>query len=202
MVQKNLFPAIVKGLLRVFVLAALENGRKRGDVLNRSPKPVRQKKKKIGESPASASRKRISDLRLPFLIEPGRELSIDLTSKTKRRRIISLTVRGIGPAVELTRFMFISITHRRHGCLINLPPDTTRRALSNSEISPQCSRSKHKSHHAPIWQLAPRIRGRLEMIVKFVDRATQVYDWELSRRVSSTTKAAELFVPTSSVIVD
>ena len=42
LVQKNLFPTIVKGLLRVFVLAALENGRKRGDVLNTSPKPVRQ----------------------------------------------------------------------------------------------------------------------------------------------------------------
>jgi hypothetical protein len=46
LVQKNLFPAIVKGLLRVFVLAALENGRKRGDVLNTSPKPVRQKTEK------------------------------------------------------------------------------------------------------------------------------------------------------------
>jgi hypothetical protein len=100
LVQKNLFPTIVKGLLRVLILFALEDGSKRGDVLYTSPNPVRDKilpkPKKIGATPTSASRKRISDLRLPFLIEPGRELSID-----PRWWIISLTVRGIRPAVEL-----------------------------------------------------------------------------------------------------
>ena len=55
--------------------------------------------------------------------------------------------------------------------------------------------------HAPIWQLAPRIRGRLEMIVEIVDRAANVYDWELPRRVGGTPEAAELSVPTPSVII-
>ena len=43
LVQKNLFPTIVDGLLRVLVLFALEDGCKRGDVLHTSPKPVRNR---------------------------------------------------------------------------------------------------------------------------------------------------------------
>ena len=49
--------------------------------------------------------------------------------------------------------------------------------------------------HAPIRQLAPRIRGRLEVIVEIVDRAANVYDWEFPRRVGGTPEAAELSVP-------
>ena len=56
--------------------------------------------------------------------------------------------------------------------------------------------------HAPIRQLAPRIRGRLDVIVEIVNRAAHVYDWELPRRVGGTPEAAELSVPTSSVIID
>ena len=43
LVQKDLFPTIVNGLLRVLVLLALKDGCKRGDVLHTSPKPVRQR---------------------------------------------------------------------------------------------------------------------------------------------------------------
>lgn len=62
-------------------------------------------------------------------------------------------------------------------------------------------RSRQKYHHAPIWQLAPRIRGRLDVIVEFVNRATHVYNWELPRRVGDTPEAAELSMPTSSVTI-
>ena len=75
LIQEHLFPAIVKCLLRALVFVSLEDRRKHGDVLSyiteisqsqnlRNPK---------FEYPTSASRIRISDLRLPFLIEPGRE---------------------------------------------------------------------------------------------------------------------------------
>jgi hypothetical protein len=70
-----------------------------------------------------------------------------------------------------------------------------------TEISPQHSPSKQKCRHPPIWQLAPRIRGRLEVIVKFVNRATYVYNWELPRRVGGTPEAAELSTPMSSVTI-
>ena len=91
LVQEHLFPTIVEGLLRVLVLVALENGCKRGDVLHTSPKPFRDKKlprleKHFEKTPTSASRKRISDLRFPFLIEPCRELCISPMSETKRGR--------------------------------------------------------------------------------------------------------------------
>lgn len=141
-------------------------------------------------------------MRFPFLIEPGRELSISLTSETKRgRQLISLTVRGIGPAVELINSTFIRITCPTHGHLMNLPPDTARRALYTSRInSPIRKTDKKKYHHAPIWQLAPGIRGRLEVIIKFIDRATYVYNWKLPRRVGGTAEAAKLSEPSSAII--
>ena len=40
------------------------------------------------------------------------------------------------------------------------------------------------------------------MIVKFINRATYVYNRELPRRVSDTPEAAELSMPTSSVTID
>jgi hypothetical protein len=88
-------------------------------------------KSKFGATPTSASRRRISDLRLPFLIEPGRrKLSISPTPIMKREiRALSLTVRGIGPAVELIYSMFISDIRLWHECTVNLPLDTARHAL-------------------------------------------------------------------------
>jgi hypothetical protein len=88
-------------------------------------------KSTFGATPTSASRRRISDLRLPFLIEPGhRKLSASPTPIMKRGvRALSLTVRGIGPAVELTYSMFISDIRLRHECPVNLPLDTARHAL-------------------------------------------------------------------------
>ena len=44
----------------------------------------------------------------------------------RRVKALLLTVRGIGPAVELTHFMFIRLEHE---CPVNLPLDTARRAL-------------------------------------------------------------------------
>jgi hypothetical protein len=38
------------------------------------------------------------------------------------------------------------------------------------------------------------------VIIKFVNRAAHVYDWELPRRVGGTPEAAELSTPTPSVI--
>jgi len=45
-------------------------------------------------------------------------------------------------------------------------------------------------YHAPIWQLGPRIRARIEVIEKLVDRAADVYNGKLSRRVRGAPKAA------------
>ena len=83
LIQENLFPAVVKGLFRVFVLAAFIDGCERGDLLHTNPVRNKNRPKEFRVEPTSASRKRISDLRLPFLIEPGREVSIDLKSKKK-----------------------------------------------------------------------------------------------------------------------
>ena len=94
LVQENLFPTIVNGLLRVLVLFALEDGCKRGDVLHTSPKPVRNRLTELKTRLTSASRKRISDLRLPFLIEPGHELSADPKPKIKGRVVDNLTHRA------------------------------------------------------------------------------------------------------------
>ncbi len=85
---------------------------------------------------------------------------------------------------------------------MNLPPDTARRALYTSKINSPIRKTKQNNHHAPIWQLTPGIRGRLEVIIKFIDRATYVYDWELPRRVGGTAEAAKLSESTSSVIID
>lgn len=52
-----------------------------------------------------------------------------------------------------------------------------------------------KVRHAPIWQLAPRIRTRLEMIEKLINGATHVYNWQLARRVRGSPQAAELTKP-------
>jgi hypothetical protein len=75
LIQEHLFPAIIKCLLRILVFVSLGERRKRGDVLlyiteTSQSQPLRNPK---FEYPTSASRIRISDLRLPFLIEPGRE---------------------------------------------------------------------------------------------------------------------------------
>jgi len=142
LIQEDLFPTIVEGLLRVLVPVALEDGCKRSDVLQTSPKPFRDESllepiRNFGVTPTSASRKRISDLRLPFLIEPGRKLSISPTSTVKGKRwIILLTVRGIGPPVELTHSIFVSDNRHRHGRPVNVPPDTARHALYATKISP------------------------------------------------------------------
>lgn len=89
---------------------------------------------------------------------------------------LSLTVRGIGPAVELTHSIFISDIHLRHEQPVNLPLGTARHALVHRD---QSTTFGQKCHYAPIWQLAPRIRGCFDVIIKFVNRATHVYNWEL-----------------------
>jgi len=81
-------------------------------------------------------------------------------------------MRGIGSAVELINSTFIKNTCPTHGRLMNLPPDTARRALYTSKINSPIRKTKQNNHHAPIWQLTPGIRGRLEVIIKFIDRAT------------------------------
>ena len=70
-----------------------------------------------------------------------------------------------------------------------------------TEISSHHSPSRQSCNHAPIWQLASRIRGRLYVVVKLVNRATHVHYWELPGRVGDTPEAAELFMPTSSVSI-
>ena len=50
MIQENLFPTVIKGLLRVFVLVALIDGCERGDLLHE--KLVRQKSTKRIQSRA------------------------------------------------------------------------------------------------------------------------------------------------------
>ena len=116
----------------------------------------RQKPTKTIVTPTSASRKRISDLRLPFLIEPGRELSTDPTSTKGGWWIISLTVRGIGPAVELIYYMIIRTPSR-----VWTPRKLTSRysspCLITSEISPQRSPSKQKYHHTNLAACAPHL---------------------------------------------
>ena len=84
---------------------------------------------------------------------------------------------------------------------VNLPLDTARHAFIHHHDQSTTFAKQAKCHHAPIWQLAPSIRGRLEVIVKFVNGATYVYNWELPRRVGDTPEAAELSISTASVTI-
>jgi hypothetical protein len=74
---EHLFPAIVKYLLRVLAFVSLEDRRTRGDVLSYITEISQSQNlwnpKFEYPTSGSTSRIRISDLRLPFLIEPGRE---------------------------------------------------------------------------------------------------------------------------------
>jgi hypothetical protein len=67
--------------------------------------------------------------------------------------------------------------------------------LINQRNQPTKQKRARKVRHAPIWQLAPRIRTRLEMIEKLINRATHVYNWQLARRVRGSPQAAELAKP-------
>lgn len=60
---------------------------------------------------------------------PSQTQRVSHTHNEERVRALSLTVRGIGPAVELTYSMFVSDTRLRHECPVNLPLDTARHAL-------------------------------------------------------------------------
>ena len=75
LIQEHLFPAIVKYLLRVLVVFAPEDRCERGNVLSYTTKASQSQcpPNPKFEYSTSASRMRISDLRLPFLMEPGRE---------------------------------------------------------------------------------------------------------------------------------
>jgi len=75
LIQEHLFPAIVKCLLRVLEFISLEDRRKRSDMLSYITETSQSQNLRNPkfEYPTSASRIRISDLRLPFLIEPDRE---------------------------------------------------------------------------------------------------------------------------------
>ena len=73
-VQECLFLTIFNSLLRVLVLMALENRCKHGDLLH--TKLVRDKTDQKKGLPGAVQKN--LQLALPFLIEPGREVAIDL----------------------------------------------------------------------------------------------------------------------------
>jgi hypothetical protein len=58
-----------------------------------------------------------------------------------------------------------------------------------------------KIPHAPIWQLTPCVRARLEVIIKLVNRAAYMHSRQLPRRVRGTSEPAELFVPMSTAVI-
>jgi hypothetical protein len=202
LVQEDLFPTIVEALLRILVLVAFEDGCKRGNMLQTSQRQ-RAYQVEIRSNTHLGVAQEDLGLAVSLLDRawPAQTQRLSHSHNKERGRALSLTVRGIGPAVELTYSMFISDIRVGYEWPVNLPLDTARHALVHHRDQFTTFASRQKCHHAPIWQLAPRIRSRLDVVVKFVNRATHVDNWELPRRVSDTPKAAELFMPTSPVTI-
>jgi len=162
LVQEDLFPTIVEALLRILVLVTLEDGCKRGNMLRTGQRQRAYQVEFRSNTHLGVAQKDLG-LAIALLDRAWPPQTQRLSHSIMKRgvRALSLTVRGIGPAVELTYFMFISDIHLRHECPVNLPLDTAHRALvpprSVHNVSPQYLPSRQKCHHAPIWQLAPRI---------------------------------------------
>jgi len=88
--------------------------------------------------------------------------------------------------------------------LCDLPQDTVRRAWTHMRDQSTRAMKQNgtgKNSHAPIWQFTPRVRARLEVIIKLVNRAAHMNSRQLPRRVRGTSEPAELSVPMSTAVI-